>query len=154
MVYRLPGCKLDTAALARRLDGDPAVEVALWREGDDAVARRDGEELRFAPRAGGWHVSGDASILGQPNALRRVWGALANPNAGEVLVSPASGHEFVDLGGGDHLGGGSHGSLDAGDSLVPFLTVGVEGDAASITDVMPLVLDHFGVPRPDYALSS
>ena len=154
MVYRLPGCKLDTAALARRLDGDPAVEVALWREGDDAVARRDGEELRFAPRAGGWQVSGDASILGQPNALRRVWGALANPNAGEVLVSPASGHEFVDLGGGDHLGGGSHGSLDAGDSLVPFLTVGVEGDAASITDVMPLVLDHFGVPRPDYALSS
>ena len=78
MVYRLPGCKLDTAALARRLDGDPAVEVALWREGDDAVARRDGEELRFAPRAGGWHVSGDASILGQPNALRRANAAAPN----------------------------------------------------------------------------
>jgi hypothetical protein len=151
MVYRLPVCKVDVATLARRLDGNPAVEVALWCEGDDAVARRDGEELRFAPRADGWQLSGDAAILDQPNAMRRVWGALANPNAGELLVSPAPGYEFADLGGGDHLGGGSHGSLSAGDSLVPLLTVGLEGAAASITDVTPLVLDHFGVPRPDYA---
>ena len=151
MVYRLPQCTVDAAALARRLDGDPAVEVALWREGDEAVARRDGEELRFAPDDDGWCLSGDAAILDQPNALRRVWGALANPNAGELLVSPAPGFEFADLGGGDHLGGGSHGSLDVGDSLVPLLTVGVEGDAASITDVAPLVLEHFGVPRPEYA---
>ena len=154
MVYRLPACRLDAATLAHRLDGDPAVEVALWREGDEAVARRDGEELRFAPSKGaaaGWQLSGDAAILDQPNALRRVWGALANPNAGELLVSPKAGFEFADLGGGNHLGGGSHGSLDAGDSLVPLLTVGVEGDVASITDVAPLVLDHFGVARPDYA---
>ncbi len=151
MVYRLPACRDDAATLARRLDGDPAVEVALWREGDEAVARRDGEELRFRPDAAGWNLTGDAAILDQPNALRRVWGALANPNAGELLVSPAAGFEFADLGGGDHLGGGSHGSLDAGDSLVPMLTVGVEGNAASITDVAPLVLDHFGVARPEYA---
>ncbi len=148
MVYRLPACRLDASTLARRLDGDPAVEVVLWREGDEAVARRDGEELRFAPDASGWNLSGDAAILDQPNALRRVWGALANPNAGELLVSPTAGFEFADLGGGDHLGGGSHGSLSAGDSLVPMLSVGVEGDAASITDVAPLVLDHFGVARP------
>ena len=151
MVYRLPACRDDAATLARRLDGDAAVEVALWREGDEAVARRDGEELRFRPNAVGWKISGDAAILDQPNALRRVWGALANPNAGELLVSPAAGFEFADLGGGDHLGGGSHGSLDAGDSLVPMLTVGVEGDAPSITDVALLVLDHFGVARPGYA---
>ena len=151
MVYRLPACRDDAATLARRLDGDAAVEVALWREGDEAVARRDGEELRFGPDAAGWKISGDAAILDQPDALRRVWGALANPNAGELLVSPAAGFEFADLGGGDHLGGGSHGSLDAGDSLVPMLTVGVEGDAPSITDVALLVLDHFGVARPGYA---
>ena len=150
MVYRLPACRDDAATLARRLDGDSAVEVTLWREGDEAVARRDGEELRFAPDAAGWKISGDAAILDQPNALRRVWGALANPNAGELLVSPAAGFEFADLGGGDHLGGGSHGSLSAGDSLVPMLTVGVNGDAASITDVVPLVLDHFGVARAGY----
>jgi predicted AlkP superfamily pyrophosphatase or phosphodiesterase len=150
MVYRLPGCRLDAAELARRLDGDASVEVALWREGDEAVARRGGAELRFAPSGDGWTLSGDPAILDYPDALRRVWGALANPNAGELLVSPAPGFEFADLGGGDHLGGGSHGSLDAGDSLVPLLTVGVDGEASSITEVAALVLDHFGVARPEY----
>ena len=151
MVYRLPECRLEVAELARGLDGDAAIEVAMWREGEEAVARRDGEELRFKPAGSSWELSGDAAILDQPNALRRVWGALANPNAGELLVSPASGVEFADLGGGDHLGGGSHGSLDAGDSLVPVVTVGLAGEARSITDVAPLVLDHFGVERPPYA---
>jgi hypothetical protein len=31
------------------------------------------------------------------------------------------------------------------------LTVGLDVDLASITDVMPAALDHFGVPRPAYA---
>ena len=91
-------------------------------KGRDAVARREGEELVFAPAAGGgFALSGDASILDHPDALARTWAALANPNAGEVLVSAAEGHEFADLGGGDHVGGGSHGSLVAGDSEVPLL---------------------------------
>ena len=150
-VYLLPGCVHDPAELARRLDGDAAIEVALWREGAEAVARRGGEELRFAPAVNGWEFAGDAAILDQPNALRRAWSALANPNAGELLVSPAPGFELSDLGGGHHLGGGSHGSLEAGDSIVPLLTVGLDGEASSITDVAPLVLDHFGVARPPYA---
>jgi hypothetical protein len=148
MVYRLPGCRDDAATLARRLDGDPAADVALWREDGDGVARRDGEELRFRPVAGGWELSGDPAILDQPDALRRAWAALANPNAGELLVSLAPGFELADLGGGHHLGGGSHGSLDAGDSVVPLITVGVGGAARSITDVAALVLDHFGVAVP------
>ena len=77
-------------------------------------------------------------------------------NAGEVLVSAAEGFEFSDLGGGDHVGGGSHGSLVAGDSEVPLLTVGIsapEPEAnVSIVDVAPLVLAHFGVEIPGYAL--
>jgi hypothetical protein len=150
-VYLVSGRSPDPGVLARRLDGDAAIEVALWLEGPEAVARRAGEELRFAPIAGGWKLSGDASILDQPDALRRAWRALANPNAGELLVSPAAGFEFLDLGGGHHLGGGSHGSLDAGDSVVPFLTAGLAGEARSITDVAGLVLDHFGVRRPAYA---
>ena len=52
MVYRLPGCRRTPRELAARLDGEPAVEVALFREGDEAVARREGEELRFAPGGG------------------------------------------------------------------------------------------------------
>ena len=152
-LYLQPGCRLDPRAVAARLDGVAAAEVTLFREGTDAVARRDGEELVFAPGAGGtFTLSGDASILDHPDALDRTWAALANPNAGEILVSAAEGHEFTDLGGGDHVGGGSHGSLVTGDSEVPLLLVDVEGTAGSIVAVAPLVLAHFGVSAPAYAL--
>jgi hypothetical protein len=33
---------------------------------------------------------------------------------------------------------------------VPVLTVGVEGEPRSITDLAPLVLEHFGVELPPY----
>jgi len=142
MVYRLPGCREDAAALARRLDGSDAAEVALYREGDEAVARREGEELRFAPEDGGWRTSGDAAILDQPDALERSWCALANPNAGEVIVSPPIGLEFTDLAGHSHLGGGSHGSLETADSEVPMLTVGLGPPPTSITGIAPLAIAH------------
>ena len=149
-VYLLPGARVDAAALARSLDGDAAVELTLRREGEEAVARREGEELRFRPRGDGWETSGDVGILDQPDAFFRVWAALANPNAGELLVSAAAGWEFADLGGRHHAGGGSHGSLVADDSVVPVLTAGVEAAPARITDVMPAVLAHFGVAPPAY----
>ena len=84
-----------------------------------------------------------------------MWAALANPNAGDILVSATEGYELTDLGGGHHVGGGSHGSLVAGDSEVPLLTVGVEAavglpTSPSIVDVAPLVLSHFGVAAPGY----
>ncbi len=131
-VYLLPGARVDAAELARRLDGEPAVEVTLRRDGDDAVARRGSEDF-------------PAHELEHPDAAERVRAALANPNAGELLVSAAEGWELVDLGGRHHLGGGSHGSLVAGDSFVPLLTVGVAGAPTRITEVVPAVLDHFGV---------
>ena len=83
--------------------------------------------------------------------IERSWRALANPNAGEVLVSAAAGWEFADLGGRHHLGGGSHGSLDAGDSEVPVLTVGLDGEPRSITELAPLALGALGVSPPAYA---
>jgi hypothetical protein len=150
MVYRLPDCPEDEAELARRLDGSPAVEVVLYREDGEAVARRQGEELRFAPADGGWRTSGDRSLLDQPDALERSWAALANPNAGELLVSPPPGVELTDLAGRSHLGGGSHGSLEAGDSEVPILTVGLEAEPRRIVDLAPLALRHFGVKLPAY----
>jgi type I phosphodiesterase/nucleotide pyrophosphatase len=131
-VYLLPGAKVDAAELARRLDREPAVELTLRREGDDAVARRGGEDF-------------PARELEHPDAAERVRAALANPNAGELLVSVAEGWELVDLGGRHHAGGGSHGSLVAGDSLVPLLTVDVEASPARITEVAPAVLRHFGI---------
>jgi Type I phosphodiesterase / nucleotide pyrophosphatase len=141
-VYLLPDARVDAPTIARALDGEPSVEVALWREGDSAVARRDREELRFRPADEDWETSGDASILDHPDALHRAWQALANPNAGEVLVSAAPDWEFVDLGGRHHAGGGSHGSLVEGDSIVPVVTVGLDGAIERITDVAPALISH------------
>src|SRR5256885_6159566 len=73
-----------------------------------------------------------------------------NPNAGEVIVSAAPGYEFADLAGRHHVGGGSHGSLFAGDSEVPMLTVGLDTDPRSIVDVAPALIGHFGVEPPSY----
>ena len=147
MVYRLPGCRVEARELARLLEREASVEVVLFREGDEAVARRHGEELRFAPENGGFTVSGDEAVLPYPGALERAWSALANPNAGDLIVAAAPGYEFVDLGGGHHAGGGSHGSLEIGDSEVPMLAVGLEAPP-SIVDVAPTVLRHFGVEPP------
>jgi len=64
-------------------------------------------------------------------------------------VSAAEGWELTDLGGRHHAGGGSHGSLVAGDSLVPVVTVGLKAELHRITDVAPAVLAHFGVAVPE-----
>ncbi len=138
-------------SLAERLDGEPSVEVVLFREDETLVARRDGAELRL--HGGGSRVEGDPAILDHPDAVARATAALRCPNAGDVVVSAAEGWEFEDLGGRHHRGGGSHGSLAAGDSLVPILVHGVAGPApSSIVDVAPAVLAHFGVAAPSYAV--
>jgi hypothetical protein len=111
------------------------VDVTLRRDGDEVVARRDGAD-------------GSVEKLEHPDAVWRARSALANPNAGELLVSAAEGWELADLGGRHHAGGGSHGSLVAGDSLVPLVTVGLQAELHRITDVAPAVLTHFGVPLP------
>ena len=147
-VYLLPDARVEAADLARSLDGEASVETTLRREGVEAVARRAGEELRFRPNETGWEWSGDLSILDHPDALHRSWSALGNPNAGELLVSAAEGWELLDIGGRHHSGGGSHGSLVEGDSIVPILTVGVDASPSRITEVVPAVLAHFGVEVP------
>jgi predicted AlkP superfamily pyrophosphatase or phosphodiesterase len=154
MVYTLDG--RPPRELAERLDRAAGVDLALFLEDGEAVARKAGSEARFAPdESGGWAVSGDAGILvadEYPRAYERVWCALACPNAGEVIVSAAEGWEFEDLGGRHHAGGGSHGSLLAGDSTVPMLSAGFDEPPlprdARITDLAPLALSHFGVQPP------
>jgi Type I phosphodiesterase / nucleotide pyrophosphatase len=155
MVYRLPGCKAGVRALAERLDDEPAADVVVFLEDGVAVARRDGAELRFASEGDEWRLEGDAVALDPeryPNGVERVWHALRAPTAGDVLVSATEGWELADGGGRHHLGGGSHGSLVAGDSLVPVLATGLGGSVLppdpSITDLAPVVLEHFGVPPP------
>jgi predicted AlkP superfamily pyrophosphatase or phosphodiesterase len=132
MVYRLESCTLDVPDLAARLDREPSADLVAYLDGEDVVVRQDGQEL---PSLNGAY----------PDAKRRLQAALRNPNAGDVLVSAAPGYEFADLGGRHHAGGGSHGSLVTGDSEVPVLLVGMDGEPRSITDFAPLVLSHFGV---------
>jgi predicted AlkP superfamily pyrophosphatase or phosphodiesterase len=122
----------DPRRLAEALDSEPSVGLAVFLEDGKAVARSRGDE--------------DLALLDEhPDGFARVDAALRNPNAGEVLISAAPGWEFADLAGAHHVGGGSHGSLAAGDSEVPMLTVGLGEPPASITGIKRLVLDHFGV---------
>jgi hypothetical protein len=62
-----------------------------------------------------------------------------------VLPSAAEGCEFADIGGRLHVGGGSHGSLLAGDSEVPMLSVGAGPPPARIVDIAPFVARRLGV---------
>ncbi|HET7485096.1 MAG TPA: alkaline phosphatase family protein [Solirubrobacterales bacterium] len=112
-------------------------------------------------RGGQWEIDGGLDVLEAtvkggrlrsetyPDPLARVWSALNSPHAGDFIVSLAEGYEAVDWGGVTHAGGGSHGSLQAGDSLGPLLFVGCgPGDPAeheqwTLRDVAPVVLEHF-----------
>jgi len=62
------------------------------------------------------------------------------------------GFEFIDWGRQAHVGGGSHGSLHASDSLGALVLSGVELPQPqpaqwAIRDVAPIVLGHFGLDR-------
>jgi Type I phosphodiesterase / nucleotide pyrophosphatase len=137
-------------------------------DGEAAVRSARGE-LRFTPRGGlqdergqRWSIEGDASVLAlqirddrvasatYPDALGRVWAALRTRTAGEVLASAKPGYEFQDWGGAHHVGGGSHGSLHANDSLGSLIWCGTGPDADArerwtLRDVLPMVTEHFGV---------
>jgi hypothetical protein len=150
------------------------VDVVLRRSDHpdgEAIVRgeRDGtvKELRFAPRGDvedlrgqAWSVDGDLDLLAldvrdgriasaaYPDALARAWSALRCRTAGEVLASARPGWEFLDWGGAHHVGGGSHGSLHANDSLGSLIWCGTGPDASSkdqwtLRDIAPLVVDHF-----------
>jgi hypothetical protein len=150
------------------------VDLSMWLSRPDgelpeAVIRAaGGAELRFTPgdaledqRGERWDVEGDLSVLAAsvedgriltpdyPDALTRAWSALTCETAGDVLLSAAPGYEFVDWGGADHVGGGSHGSVHRSDSLGALMWCGVgpETRAAkeqwSLRDITPMIRDYF-----------
>jgi predicted AlkP superfamily pyrophosphatase or phosphodiesterase len=133
-VYLLPDAGVNALQLARALDGVESVGMTFRLEDDRPVARRDGSDCPLEE-------------LEHPDAVHRVSAALANPNAGELLISAAEGWEFADLGGRHHAGGGSHGSLIEGDSIVPVLTIGLDTRIERITDVKGAAVAHFGAVR-------
>ena len=136
----------------------------------EAVVRSSRGELRFAPggdledeRGQRWSLEGEPEALGlriedgrlaspeYPGALWRSWSALNCPTSGDVLLSAAPGYEFVDWGGADHVGGGSHGSLHRSDSLGALLWCGTGPDSRdgreqwSLLEIAPMIREHFGV---------
>jgi Type I phosphodiesterase / nucleotide pyrophosphatase len=178
MVYALHPIERDAmrasvTALAMAIEG---IDLIMWLERDAHEAPREGViaspgngELRFAPggpvldpRGQRWSVEGSLAVLGAslregrfespdyPDALSRVWSALSCPTSGEVLMSAGPGYEFIDWGRQAHVGGGSHGSLHASDSLGALVMSGVqlpEEEPAqwAIRDVAALVRGHFGL---------
>ena len=178
MIYTLDAERSDEV-LSRAIDvvGTlEGVDLALWLDRPDraeAVVSSARGELRFAPggdledeRGERWSVEGELTALGlsvedgrvrsleYPAALSRIWSALRCPTAGDLLLSASPGYEFVDWGGADHVGGGSHGSLHRSDSLGALLWCGTgpgSRDAReqwALTDVAALVREHFGTPAP------
>lgn len=173
-------CRLETAEgdpLVRDEPGapPPGARAVVERRGATLRFRRAGvqrvlralPEQRVAPvvdmRGTGWELDCDLAALEAtvedgvlssdtyPDPLARVWSALNSPHAGDFVLSLSSGYEAVDWGGVSHVGGGSHGSLHAGDSLGPLLFVGCgpHNPAAraqwTLRDVAPVVYDHFGL---------
>jgi len=170
MVYALDDARreeLVQGAIGTLTEVD-GIDLVIFREDGEAVVRSRRGELRFQPgddladaRGQHWSLRGDEAALelravnGEveshtyPDALGRLWSALRCPHSGDVLVSAELGYEFVDWGGADHVGGGSHGSLHRDDSEGVLLMCGLDTHERahwSLQDVTPLVLEHFGVP--------
>jgi hypothetical protein len=124
----------DARTVATGLDEVQAVDAAFFLDDGVCVARRRGDE--------------DPALLDEyPLGRERVEAALRNPNAGEVIVTAADGWEFADLAGLHHAGGGSHGSLSAGDSEVPMLGIGMR-PPSRIVDVKDAILASVLAPVP------
>ncbi len=172
-IYLLPGEgeRAEHGEVRRRLTETEGVDLVCWLTDDGtAVVEREGERLRFRAgeqltdlRGASWDVDGEPAVLAitdedgcirsdeYPDPFARVFAALTAPHAGDFIVSLTPGYEAVDWGGVSHAGGGSHGSLHAGDSLGPLLFVGCgpedrgERQQWALRDVAPLVLEHFGL---------
>ena len=161
LVCRLEGA--DGAPLRRDEPSKPARgAMAVVERGERRLRFRPGDDLTD-PRGGRWQVEGDLEALEArvedgrlhsdtyPDPLARVWAGLGSPHAGDFILSLAPGFEVVDWGGVTHAGGGSHGSLHAGDSLGPLLFAGCgptgpsDREQWALRDVAPVVLEHFGL---------
>lgn len=124
---------------------------------------QDGPETGLDQFGGRWSWRGSLAVFdGQvkpnnelafptyPNAFERVKGGLDCRNSGHLWVTAQPGYEFALSETSVHVGGGSHGSLHAGDSLSPLIVAGAPQpvhlpDQVRTIDVTPLCLNLLGL---------
>jgi len=141
-----------------------------WKVSDNryCVLQGGSEKQLFFSRIGpyqdvygqGWSFEGDLSVVDAqvtgeqkvqfgkfPDAFTRLISALEARSGKRVVVSAASGYEYLAAGGPIHPGGGSHGSLEEEDSTVPMIVAGMSIglDHLRIIDLFPMILKHFGL---------
>ncbi|HEV2743961.1 MAG TPA: alkaline phosphatase family protein, partial [Rubrobacter sp.] len=165
LIYLRDG--ISPSSLAKGLAGRRGVDLAAWVEEGWVNVVGAGGLLKFRPGAGPadpfgrtWELEGDlraldAEVVGEeigygdyPDAMERLWGCVHTPRCGDVVLSAEPGYTFGEVSGGYHKAS-DHGSLHAEDSNVFVLAGGFGGEAAPrrITDVAPMLLNHFGAGR-------
>ena len=164
--------------VARAALADPRVDLALWRHVSSSGAASyvvlsqhgrfefwrgaDGPAHGHDAFGAQWSWKGEPQALQldisdgsiesseYPNPLERIAGALDASDSGDVWLTARPGCEFEVRGGKAHVGGGSHGSLHALDSLSLFVAGGANAPAVPETmrsvDVAPMCLQLLGLP--------
>jgi hypothetical protein len=171
----------------KQLLRDERIDQLLWRANDlddrpgYCVASRDRGQLRFWPtreEPNGfkdsygcfWRWEGDLETVegnvsnneiwfsDYPNAFERIVGALDCKNSGHLWLTAQPGYEFRIAETSIHLGGGSHGSLHALDSLSPLVIAGAPKTLKipaqpRAVDVTPLCLSVLGL-KPNHSVGA
>lgn len=107
-----------------------------------------------------WNFEGDLTVVDArvtpdltigfkkyPDAFNRLISALEGRRGSRVVVSAVSGYEYFAEGAPIHPGGGSHGSLEEEDSVVPMIIAGTDQTMENqrIIDLYGFILKHFHI---------
>ena len=160
MVYIYPLKKEIKQSLIKTLLTEENIDFIAWKEKKKVkVVNSNGKELTFFkaneneyldPYHQPWSVEGDLTVLdislkekqiqfGQfPDALSRLYGALFSQEVPVIVANAKPSYEFISKTFPTHLGGGSHGSLNYKDSIVPLLVSGAEKNPPSPMRVVDL----------------
>lgn len=145
---------------------DFRIQLIMWKRNDKYIVRQGGSKSWFAFSWGGvikdewgsqWSISGDLSVLDGkisqgifsskdfPDALNRIKQSLDSRKGMRLLLSATPGYEFDSEAAPVHPGGGSHGSLHRGDSLVPLIITGISKDMSKprISDLKDFLITNW-----------
>jgi len=138
--------QLPRSDVINRLKQEKRIQFIAWYEDGKThvVSPEHEQQLIYRPKGPyhdsynqTWDIDGDLSILDLtvdekhqldydafPDALARLYGALHAQNGNIIVIDAKPDYEFSDNHSYNHAGGGSHGSLHKGDSLVPLIAAG------------------------------